>query len=64
MSDVIVTVKTTYQTTEDTWERAVLTASFNSDEPINSILDWVYSKKGDMNTIKLHFDSRKDAQNG
>lgn len=63
MSKLIVTVKTTYQTSEDTWERAVLTATFNPTESIENIIDWVKSKQGDLNTIQLHVDDRKEATN-
>lgn len=63
MSKLIVFVKTTYQTSEDTWERAALTATFDPTEPIESIIDWAKSKQGDLNTIQLHVDDRKEVTN-
>lgn len=65
MSEVIVAVKTTSQTSEDTWERLTLTGLFKPDEPIENIIKWVYSKKGDTNTIQIHLnEAKEDKDNG
>lgn len=49
----IIIAKKTYQTSEDTWERATISFIANDQTTVADIMLWIKDKQGDENTIKI-----------
>ncbi|WCM42433.1 hypothetical protein MG290_01820 [Flavobacterium sp. CBA20B-1] len=52
--DYIVSVKSTIQVSNESWERVLIVGTFHKENSIEDIFNWAESKKGDLSTIKIH----------
>lgn len=56
----IVYAKKTYQTSEDTWERASITFIASEQTTIGEIFQWANNKELDVNTIRIFPNTNPD----